>query len=72
MEKRREDETIIQNLKDAGCQKDIIDIFTDTDDKERQLRILSAQRKQILEQIHVVNARLECLDYLIYTIRKEI
>ena len=38
--------------------------------RESQLCLLCGQRKLLLERVHEAQARLDCLDYLIYQIRK--
>lgn len=63
---------ILQNLQDAGCKPEMIECFAKSDDKERQIRILASQRKQLLEEYHILNEKLTCLDYLIYNLRKNI
>lgn len=35
-----------------------------------QLQILSEQRKELLDELHLVQKELDCLDYLIYKIKK--
>ncbi|MDO5520850.1 MAG: hypothetical protein Q4G58_10205 [bacterium] len=71
-EKLMEEETIIQNLKDAGCSTQLITDFIEETRKEHtaeQLHILSRHRALLLQQIHSYNAKLDCLDYLIYKIK---
>ena len=36
-----------------------------------QLRFLSAYRRKLLEQIHINQERLDCLDYLLYTMKRQ-
>ena len=67
-------EAVLQNLKDAGCTPDIIARFMtcrDAGNTKASLRVLAAQRAALLDEVHASQARLDCLDYLIYKLRKE-
>ena len=67
-------ESLLQNLKDAGCDPDIIARFMTCQDAGKtkdSLRVLAARRAALLEEVHASQARLDCLDYLIYKLRKE-
>ncbi len=68
------EEAIIQNLKDAGCRSDTIDAFMDnlkTGRKSEGLKALDLHRRRLLEEIHQEQKRLDCLDYLVYQLKKE-
>jgi hypothetical protein len=69
------DETLIQNLKDAGCAPDFIQGFIQHYQQgktsEALRRDLSKQRRFILDKIHESQRQLDCLDYLIYQLKKE-
>lgn len=70
---QEQEKALIRNLEDAGCPPDIIESFIECQKDEKhseQLRILSKQRRILLDQVHDTQHRLECLDYLIYIIRK--
>lgn len=60
-----------QNLIDAGCKEDTIQRFFDCATKEERLRILSVQRKQLLEDYRNDAKKLDCLDYLVNQLKKE-
>lgn len=63
----------IQNLKDAGCDRETAERFMaleGTGDTQEQLRLLSVHRKQLLDRIHREEKRIDCLDYLVYQIQK--
>lgn len=60
-----------QNLIDAGCNEKTIERFLDCATKEEQLRILSMQRKQLLENYRNDAKKLDCLDYLVNQLKKE-
>lgn len=66
-------ETIIQNLKDAGCAPRMIEdfmLYFDKNQKEKQLALLTAQRQNLLNRVHIEEKKISCLDYLIYEIEK--
>lgn len=65
---------LIQNLIDAGCPYDMIERFMACYEQENPfegLRILSKQRRQLLDDMHDSQKKLDCLDYLIYQLKKE-
>jgi len=67
-------ECIIQNLKDAGCKKDVIDCFVNlSEDKknENQIKLLTNQRQLLLNDIRDSQKKIDCLDYLIWKLNKE-
>ncbi len=66
-------EAVIQNLKDAGCNQVMIEQFlgyVKEGQTDEQLRLLIGQRKTLLERVHVEERKIDCLDYLVYQIRK--
>lgn len=66
-------ETIVQNLKDAGCSRQMIEDFMlcfDKNQKEKQLALLTVQRQDLLNRVHIEEKKISCLDYLIYQIEK--
>lgn len=68
------EENIIQNLKDAGCSKSQIEEFMDYAKKRErngELKLLKQQRDALLDGLHEKQRMIECLDYLMYQIRKE-
>lgn len=60
-----------QNLIDAGCDKKTIERILDCTTMEERLRILSMQRKQLLEDYRNDAKKLDCLDYLVNQLKKE-
>ena len=67
------DQAIIQNLRDAGCDSRMVEEFmacTRQGDALKQLRLLSRQRRRLLERVHREEKRIDCLDYLVYQIEK--
>lgn len=64
-------EEIRQNLIDAGCDEDTIARFFNSRSKQERLRILDKQRKQLLETYHNDARKIDCLDFLVYQLKKE-
>lgn len=66
-------ESLIQNMKDAGCSSETIDVCIScisNDKKEELLRRLDSHRSNILDKIHKEERQINCLDYLVYQIVK--
>ncbi len=76
------EEDVIQNLRDAGCDRKIIECFMECmaqDDFGGQLRLMNEQRKCLLDRVHkakhvsedlfcLEEKQISCLDYLVYQI----
>lgn len=65
--------SILQNLQDAGCEPDVIERFLvlwDAGNTSDQLRLLSCYRCRLLDKIHQGQKQIDCLDYLIYHLKK--
>ncbi len=71
METEKIGDLVLQNLKDAGCPGEIICAFADAEDMRQRLAVLTVHRKKLLEGIHAEQKKLDCLDYLIFKMRKE-
>lgn len=68
------DPLLVQNLKDAGCSKaDILRFLQlEQEGKQReQLRLLAAHRSSLLDQLHVSQHQIDCLDYLVYRMTRK-
>lgn len=68
----REQQKIIENLKDAGCDDLVIEQFLMLEKeqkKQEQLRLLSSHRKTLLNSVHKNQKRIDCLDYLLYKLK---
>ena len=66
---------LIRNLEDAGCSETDIQRFLQLgqEGKQReQLRLLTMHRATLLDQLHVSQRQIDCLDYLIYQIGQPI
>ena len=63
-----------ENLKDAGCDQDMIchcEILAQGEKKAELMRALSLHRKALLDAVHENERRIDCLDYLIYQFEKQ-
>ena len=74
MSKIPEEIMLLHNLKDAGCDEKTIQKFLRMQEegrKQEQYRLLALHRAALLNQMHISQHRIDCLDYLIYTMKKE-
>jgi len=74
MKNENEENRIIQNLKDAGCDNDTITAFVEDVRKQnitQGLQLLSVHRQTLLDNLHKEQKQIDCLDYLIYKIKKQ-
>ncbi len=65
---------IVQNLIDAGCGQEFIAEFMEdlrTENTSKSLKLLAAHRRMLLDNLHKEQKRIDCLDYLVYTMTKE-
>lgn len=64
---------IRQNLLDAGCDQQTTDscmaCFCEGN-MAKMLPVLEKHRRALLEELHKEQKRIDCLDYLVYTIEK--
>lgn len=68
------EECLLCNLKDAGCDEATIQKYIKLQKEgrqEEQYRLLSAHRTSLLNQVHVGQHMIDCLDYLVYIMKKE-
>ena len=67
------EETIEQNLRDAGCDESCIREFMEdiSQSKEAEgMKVLRKHRSKLLDAMHREQKRIDCLDYLIYQMQK--
>lgn len=67
------EESIIQNLRDAGCDEKTIAAFLECIRNGREpesLRLLKKQRSHLLDIVHQEEKKIDCLDYLVYQMQK--
>lgn len=65
---------IVQNLIDAGCEQNLIAEFIEffrQKNISKDLKLLAAHRRLLLDNIHREQKRIDCLDYLVYKMTKE-
>ena len=63
-----------ENLKDAGCDLDMIcrcEVLAQGEKKAELMQVLSQHRRTLLDAVHENERRIDCLDYLIYQIEKQ-
>ncbi len=66
-------ESIVQNLKDAGCDSETIENVMADLQKGKEangLKRLVAHRKNLLDSLHREQKCIDCLDYFVYQMRK--
>lgn len=66
---------LYQNLVDAGCSENGITVCMDYARKgewKKLLPVLAQHKKTLLDQIHSGEKKIDCLDYLIYQLNKEL
>lgn len=73
MDSKYNEDAMIQNLKDAGCDNDTVLAFMDDIRKGMStegLKRLSIHRRLLLEELHKTQKQIDCLDYLVYKIEQ--
>ena len=63
-------DNIRQNLIDAGCDDTFISIFEYSDTAKCQ-KMLAEHRRKLLDEIHTKEHCINCLDYLVFMMKKE-
>lgn len=66
-------ESMIQNLKDAGCDSKTIENFMADLQKGKRangLKRLAVHRKNLLDSLHREQKCIDCLDYLVYQMKE--
>lgn len=68
-----EEEKLLRNLKDAGCDDETIKKFFQLragGRRQEQYRLFSMHRALLLDKLHVSQQMIDCLDYLVYAMKK--
>lgn len=68
-------EDIIQNLKDAGCSADEISSVSrlcDAGQIREAIQVLRRHRCELMDNLHQSQSRVDCLDYLVFKMEKEL
>ena len=63
-----------ENLKDAGCDPDMIrrcEALAQSEKQGELMRVLSQHRRALLDAVHENERRIDCLDYLVYQLEKQ-
>ena len=66
-------EAVVQNLEDAGCTLDTIECCIacmEQGKKNDLLKRLEEHRTSLLNKVHEEEKHIDCLDYLVYQIRR--
>lgn len=72
---QRQEEALIRNLQDAGCPQAVIEQFMESytsNNTVAQICILSMQRRRLLDSVHKEQGKLDCLDHLLFQLRKNV
>ncbi len=67
------EKTMIQTLKDAGCDSYTRTAFIEalrTNKIADGLKLLAIHRQALLDKLHKEQKQIECLDYLVYKMEK--
>lgn len=70
----RDTGAVIQNLKDAGCNKAVVEEFLEfakAGERQKQFTLLEKHRKSLLDKVHGKEKQIDCLDYLVFQMKKE-
>ena len=72
-ERMKQEQDVVTNLVDAGCDNKLIERFMDylkTGSKEAGLSLLAKHRRYLLDCYHADQKRIDCLDYLPYQMNR--
>ncbi len=64
-----------ENLIDAGCNKETVDAclaLVENGNKADILPLLTKHRESLRKTVHTGQTQIDCLDFLVYTIEKEL
>lgn len=67
-------ERLRRHLQDAGCGVQVVTRFLELEQRQcrqEQYRLLAAQKALLLQKLHRIQNRIDCLDHLVYTMRRE-
>lgn len=65
---------LMQCLLDMGCSPELTREFIEyqhTGNKAGQLKVLTKHRRNLLDSLHAEQEKLDCLDYIIFKIKKD-
>lgn len=64
-----------ENLSDAGCDRELAERFLSLMEQGKEgeaLGLLAQHRKALLEHCHTAERKIDCLDYLVYQVNKQV
>lgn len=67
-------EILYQNLRDAGCDEELTKAcmeLAEHDDREQIIKRLISYKESMLACVHEKEKCIDCLDFLIYRLKKE-
>lgn len=73
MERTMTAQDLVLNLRAAGIDGDLLDEYLScwrAGETAAQLKLLSKKRENLLDRVHRAEKQIDCLDYLVYQIRK--
>ena len=73
-ERTKQEQAVVTNLVDAGCGNELIEQFMDllkSGRKEAGMSLLTKHRRFLLDCYHADQKKIDCLDYLIYNIKRD-
>lgn len=66
-------QAVMQNLRDAGCGRETVEQFREfcrSGELQKQFVLLETHRKCLLGKIHKYEKQIECLDYLVFQMKR--
>ena len=69
----KQEQALVTNLVDAGCDSELIEEFMNllkTGEKEAGLSLLAKHRQFLLDCYHADQKKIDCLDYLIFGMKQ--
>lgn len=69
-----QEQAVISNLVDAGCGSELIEklmALLKSGQTETGLSLLAKHRRFLLDCYHAEQKKIDCLDYLVYTLEKQ-
>ena len=71
--KNMNNDDILQNLKDAGCDSKIADNIISlikADEKAPALNMLAKHRRQLITSLKEYQKKIDCLDFLVFNLKQ--
>ena len=79
MEKRCLEAGTLRNLADAGCDPDTVRSYCEMEQcvcekpgvRQQQIELLRKHRRELLDELHGCQDKIDCLDYLLYQLKEK-